>query len=481
MDKYFGPMLYNTDLQVYINLAFLKSQILYCIGIIVILMVVKVFISSNQTEFSEERKFLYEELKKDSFFSETVELFVFEIDSGSSLPSDEVFIGAVEESDIYIGLIGQHYGNIYKDDVSATEYEFNAYSSKKHDYYFFVKKCEDRDERSKAFRKRARDLNKYKNFTTKEDLLREVKRVLRKFINAKLESKDFDSEILLDSTIDDVDPEAVELFKDALRESKIKDLFGVRELDKILEYIDAGKIDYTGTFHLNKAGALFFAKDITKFDIEHEIKMVRFNGIEAYDIIDKLFSRESFFKLIDDFNNFFSRNTRLGGTVKGWERVPLAEYPEEAVREAFINAIAHRDYTLTGGCITFYIYDDRIEIASPGNLPFPLTVETLGVKITPRHRNKNICGIFEKTKYMEHIGTGITRMRREMDEFNLPEPEFINDGYFQVILKGPNGKLILPKNLVKHVNFNGLQLNERQISALEKMNVENEPTYQPPF
>ena len=54
----------------------------------------------------------------------------------------------------------------------------------------------------------------------------------------------------------------------------------------------------------------------------------------------------------------------------------------------------------------------------------------------------------------------------------LNEPEFINDGYFQVILKGPNGKLILPKNLVKHVNFNGLQLNERQISALEKMNVE---------
>ena len=56
-----------------------------------------------------------------------------------------------------------------------------------------------------------------------------------------------------------------------------------------------------------------------------------------------------------------------------------------------------------------------------------------------------------------------------MDEFNLPEPEFINDGYFQVILRGPNGKLILPKNIGEHVNFNGLELNERQISALEKM------------
>lgn len=70
---------------------------------------------------------------------------------------------------------------------------------------------------------------------------------------------------------------------------------------------------------------------------------------------------------------------------------------------------------------------------------------------------------------MEHIGTGITRMRREIDEFNLPEPEFINDYYFKVILRGPNGKLILPKNLSTHVNFNGLQLNERQISVLEKM------------
>lgn len=81
-------------------------------------------------------------------------------------------------------------------------------------------------------------------------------------------------------------------------------------------------IDYNDTFHLNKAGALFFAKDITKFDIEHEIKMVRFNGIEPVDIIDKLFSYKSFFKLIEDFNNFFDRNTRLGGTLKVGKEFP---------------------------------------------------------------------------------------------------------------------------------------------------------------
>lgn len=436
-------------------------------------MVVKVFISPNQGEFSEERKFLHDELKKDPFFNKAIELFVFEEDNAKPLPPSEVFISAVENSDIYIGLIGQHYGNIYKDNVSATEYEYNAYISKKHDDYFFVKECETRDERSQTFLERIRPLNKYKNFATKEELLIEVKNVLNEFINTKLESTSFDNEILMNSSIDDIDMEAIDLFKNALEDSKIKDLFNVRELDKILEYIGAGKIDYSGTFHLNKTGALFFAKDITKFDINHEIKMVRFNGIEAFDIIDKLFSHKSFFKLIKEFDNFFDMNTRLGGTVKGWERVAIPEYPIEAVREAFINAIAHRDYTLTGGCITFYIYDDRIEIASPGKLPYPLTVNKLGLDIIPRHRNKNICAILEKTKYMEHVGTGITRMRYKMDEFNLPEPEFINDYYFKVILRGPNGKLILPKHLGEHINFNGLNLNERQISALEKMHAEN--------
>lgn len=117
-----------------------------------------------------------------------------------SIPSDEVFISAVEESDIYIGLIGQHYGNIYKGDVSATEYEYNAYISKKHDDYFFVKKCDNRDEKSQAFLERIRSLNKYKIFTTKEELLREVKKVLKYFIHDKLESSGFDSELLMGST-----------------------------------------------------------------------------------------------------------------------------------------------------------------------------------------------------------------------------------------------------------------------------------------
>ena len=129
-------------------------------------MVVKVFISSNQSEFQEERKYLFDELRKDPYFSRNFELFVFEEDKASSPPSNEVFVSAVEESDIYIGLIGQYYGNIYEDGVSATEYEYNVYISKKYDDYFFVKKCDNRDDGSQAFLERIRPLNKYKNFTS---------------------------------------------------------------------------------------------------------------------------------------------------------------------------------------------------------------------------------------------------------------------------------------------------------------------------
>lgn len=455
----------------------LLNEIIYCIGIIVIFMVVKVFISSNQTEFSEERKFLYDEIKNDPYFKHNVELFVFEEDIARPISANEVFLNEVEESDIYIGLIGQNYGNIYEDNISATEYEYNIFITDKHDAYFFIKDCNNRDEGSKNFLNRIQKVNKYKTFTTKEELLSEVKKSLQEYINNRLTHVAYDKQILYNSSIEDVDEEAIELYLDVLENNRIRDLFGKRDLDKILEYIGAGKIDKNGIFHFNKAGALFFTKDISKFDLEHEIKMVRFNGTERLEIIDKHFTESSFLKLIKEFDSFFYQNTKLGGIVTGMKSTTIPEYPIKAVREAFINSIAHRDYLLTGDCITFYIYDDRIEIISPGKLPYPMTIEDLGVHKNPKHRNKNICKIFETTEYMEHVGTGITRMRNEMKKSNLPEPEFEDGFYFKVVLRGPNGNLILPKDATTE-DFKEYKLNDRQIDALLKMkNEETKFTY----
>ena len=434
-------------------------------------MVIKVFISSVQGEFSEERKFIHEKINNDPYFSRNIKLFVFEIDGAKTEAANEVFLNEVGEADVYIGLIGQHYGNIYDKGISATEYEYNTFIADKHDAYFFVKECKTRDEGSTKFLKRIEKVTKYDTFTTKEELLDAVKNSLQDAIDKRLTSVAYDNQILFNSSIDDVDEEAVELYMDVV-EDNIQGLFGKRDLDKILEYIGAGKIDKNDVFHFNKAGALCFAKEISKFDLEHEVKMVRFNGTERLEIIDKHFSESSFFKLIKEFDSFFSRNTKMGGIVTGMKRTPIPEYPIKAVREAFINAIAHRDYTLTGNCITFYIYDDRIEIISPGKLPSPMTIEDLGVEKNPIHRNENICKIFQTTEYMEHIGTGIARMKYEMKKCNLPEPEFEDGFYFRVVLRGPNGKLILPQNPTAE-DFEKYDLNDRQIDAFLKMKNED--------
>ena len=79
------------------------------------------------------------------------------------------------------------------------------------------------------------------------------------------------------------------------------------------------------------------------------------------------------------------------------DRIDLNEYPFEVVREAIVNAVAHRDYKINSSPITFYIYDNRIEITSPGKLIPPLTIATLE-SANPLHRNKIICDIFFKNR-----------------------------------------------------------------------------------
>lgn len=281
----------------------------------------------------------------------------------------------------------------------------------------------------------------------------------------------FDKRILKNSSCDDVDPKALELFFECLTDGAVKQLKGLRSTDKILECIGAGKFDELGNFNLNNAGALFFAKDITKFNIDHDIKMVRFNGNERLEIIDRFMSKSSFFILLEEFDDFFRKNTKNGLIVEGMKSVDIPEYPIKAIREGFVNALAHRDYDLIGNCITFYIYDNRIEIISPGSLPYPMTLDDLGVEENPKHRNENICRIFGKTKYMEHVGTGIKRMRDKMKDAGLKEPEFFDNGFFGVKFYGPDGKLIYNK---KNKSYNAkdlskYDLNDRQLEAMKMM------------
>ena len=102
-----------------------------------------------------------------------------------------------------------------------------------------------------------------------------------------------------------------------------------------------------------------------------------------------------------------------------------------AMREAVANALMHRNYFVSGANISICIFDNRVEISSPGGLPKPLTMKDLGRK--SKRRNEIIADLFSRLDYVEKLGTGISKMRRWMREYGLKIPKIETNGFFTVI------------------------------------------------
>jgi predicted HTH transcriptional regulator len=113
---------------------------------------------------------------------------------------------------------------------------------------------------------------------------------------------------------------------------------------------------------------------------------------------------------------FIKKNIALGSTIGEIYRNDQWEYPLEAIREALINAIIHRDYAILGSDIKVAIYDDMLEITSPGPLPDALPVEELGTGRS-EIRNRVLAPIFKALKLIEAWGSGIQKIRKELDQY----------------------------------------------------------------
>ena len=385
----------------------------------------KIFVSSVRREFEHERKFIKQEIENDFILNKFFEVFLYEELSALGASPRAVYSDEAINSDIYIGLIGSDYGSILESGISPTELEYDLYNKTHNDALIYIKDVEFREDKTEVFIEKVSN-HSYTRFNNRYDLMNAIKESLGDFIAKNLRNyKAFDSEMLLNSSCDDVDLDALKMFFNVLDYEPIEK---IRDEKGLREYVD-------GEFRLNTAGALFFAKDISKFNLSHQVKMVRFFDDEGVKTFDKAEFNMSFLKLLEDAELFFNKTLVNISQVKGFKRETIQEYPYEAIREALVNALAHRDYTITTAAITFYIYNDRIEIKSPGRLVYPLTVEDLGEN-DPIHRNETICNIFSKTTYMEHVGTGIKRMKDAMRLNDLEEPEFVeSEGFFKVIFR----------------------------------------------
>ena len=125
---------------------------------------------------------------------------------------------------------------------------------------------------------------------------------------------------------------------------------------------------------------------------------------------------------VDCCLRFVSAHTRHVETVTGSRREALSEYPESVLREAIVNALAHRDYGLTGATVDITVWDDRVEVRSPSPLPGHITLDNM--RSEHYSRNPRIMRVMKIMGLVEEFGEGVDRMYREMEARLMEPPVF---------------------------------------------------------
>ncbi len=212
------------------------------------------------------------------------------------------------------------------------------------------------------------------------------------------------------------------------------------------------------------AGILLFGREPQRFVRGSEVLCVRYAGTEMGDEYVREDIHDTLPEQIRRAEAFVVSQMRVGARLAGLARTERAEYPREAVREAVVNAIAHRDYSLGGQETRIFMFADRMEIYSPGRLAGPVTLDNL---IDERFsRNEIIVQVLADMGFIERLGYGIDRMIRLMDEHGLPRPVFKETAAgFQVTLYG-HGPGFLPGSPGAH-RWRNVHINPRQEKALE--------------
>ena len=158
-----------------------------------------------------------------------------------------------------------------------------------------------------------------------------------------------------------------------------------------------------------------------------------FKGTDRAVFLDKREFTGPIYTQIEEAVDFVLRNIRLGATIDGLVRKEKYELPPEAIREMIINAHCHRNL-LDESCIQVAVYDDRLEVTSPGGLYNGLTYEEI-MNGHSKIRNKAIANIFSQMGLVEAWGSGIKRIFNAAKEYDLPEPKFQEfDNMFRVEL-----------------------------------------------
>jgi len=159
------------------------------------------------------------------------------------------------------------------------------------------------------------------------------------------------------------------------------------------------------------------------------IKCSRFKGKTMDVFLDKKEYTGDLFTQLENTENFIKNHIHLKGEINGLQRTDTYEIPIVAIREALVNAVVHRDYSNRGRDIKVGVYDDIINIVSPGGLPHAITEQNL-TQGRSEIRNRALAGVLKTLNYIEQWGTGIKRIKSSCIQHGLQEPDIKETGDF---------------------------------------------------
>jgi len=205
------------------------------------------------------------------------------------------------------------------------------------------------------------------------------------------------------------------------------------------------------------AALLLFGKDPQRFLSQAIMHCGLFHADEI-SVLDDRMVRGTIIEQVNDAMEFIRKNIRVAFVMTGEpERKQVWDYPVEALREAVINAVCHRDYTISSA-VEIRILRDSLKVWSPGGLAPGITLPELFTSHASVLRNKGIAQVLYDIGWIERWGGGIQKMCRASAEAGIPEPVFQEDQGFSVIFR---------KDVFSAESLSRMGLNARQIQAVE--------------
>jgi predicted HTH transcriptional regulator len=420
----------------------------------------RIFISSVQKEFATHRRDLKAFLLGDAFLRRFVaEVFLFEELPANDQRADQVYLAEVERCDLYLGILGYDYGSEDAQGISPTEHEYLHATKHRKTRLIYVWGADEarRAPKMKSLIRRASAELVRRRVEDTTALNSEVYASLVDYLDrhGALRTPPFDTSACDAATFSDLSRKRIDWFLETARRERgfpLKPNTATEALLKHLNLLD-------GRRPTNSA-ILLFGANPQRFHRPAETKCVSCHGTEyRRPFASQQIYGGDLFEQADQARDFvLAKLNRAVGTRATSITAPATyELPPDAVGEAIVNAIAHRDYH-SHASVEVRLFADRLEVWNPGALPGNLTLADLRTDHPSIPANPLIAESLYLARYIEKAGSGTQRMIELCRAAGLPAPDFE--------LRAGSFVLTLWRDWLTDEVLTGFELNERQRGAI---------------